>query len=276
MQTVEELLANNYRNFEIVVVDQTPSPSDDVERFMGQKGARVRYIKKGQPGLPGARNTGVAAARGDVILFVDDDVIPDRALVSAHARAYADDAIGGVAGRVLPVGGPPRNVQRNPGRIARVRCMGLCILDHFDSDVRTHAHHVRGCNMSFLKRAILEAGGFDVRYGGSAHLEETDLALRVREMGYRLVFEPDAALVHLLDPAGGCRPKDMRDWFFWYGHNVCLFYRKNFPKALFPLYLLSFAARLPYWAAKNRRPRVMKWGMTGFLKGVRTHRGERG
>ncbi len=237
--------------------------------------ARVRYIRKEQPGLPGARNTGVAAAKGEVVLFVDDDVIPGPGLISAHARAYADGGVAGVAGvagRVLPPGGRPTTGMKSPRRIAKVKFCGLVILDHFDADARAEAHHVRGCNMSFLKRAIERAGGFDVRFGGSAHLEETDLALRVRKLGYRLVFEPDAALVHLREPVGGCRPKSLREWFFWYGHNMCLFYLKNFPKGLFPMYVLYLVAKLPLSAIKNREPRIVPWAMSGLVEGISAYR----
>ena len=48
----------------------------------------------------------------------------------------------------------------------------------------------------------MKAGKFDERFGGSAHLEETDVCLRVRKAGYRLVFDPEATLVHLKDNKG--------------------------------------------------------------------------
>jgi GT2 family glycosyltransferase len=272
IRTVRGLLENDYPDFEVIVVDQTPRPDPDVQRFMEGGDSRIRYMRRRRPGLPDARNAGVAAARGDVILFVDDDVIPERGLISAHAAAYVRDGVGGVAGRVLPPGDLAGRLERRHSHIAKIRFCGLVIRDHFDADVRTTADHVRGCNMSFLRRAIDDAGGFDGRFGGSAHLEETDLALRVRAGGYRLVFEPAAVLVHLLEPAGGCRPKDLRNWFFWYGHNSCLFYRKNFPGSTFPIFGAVFAAKLPFWAVKNRRPGVILWGMEGFIKGLDTYR----
>jgi GT2 family glycosyltransferase len=272
IQTVEGLLENDYPSFEVVVVDQTKKPEPDVIRFMEQNSARVTYIHRRQPGLPDARNAGVAAARGDVILFVDDDVIVDRTLIAAHAGAYATDGVGGVAGRVLAAAGLAETAEQKPSHIAKIRFFGLVIRDHFDADIRTAADHVRGCNMSFLRQAIDRAGGFDARFGGSAHLEETDLACRVRAMGHRLVFEPTASLVHILEPAGGCRPKNLHDWFFWYGHNCCLFYRKDFPRLVFPVLGAAFAARLLFSAAKNRQLAVIRWGVEGFMNGLNTYR----
>lgn len=272
VQTVRGLLENDYPSFEIIVVDQTRRPEQDVLTFMEQNSGRVNYIRRRRPGLPEARNAGVAAARGGVVLFVDDDVIPDRRLIAGHAGAYAEAGVGGVAGRVLAPGGPPPAVEHRPSRIATIRFLGLVMRDNFDADIRTAADHARGCNMSFLKRAITRAGGFDGRFGGSAHLEETDLACRVRAAGYRLVFEPAACLVHILEAVGGCRPKNLYDWFFWYGHNCCLFYRKNFPLWFFPVLGAAFAARLPFSAAKNRQIGVVLWGLQGFVAGLGTHR----
>jgi GT2 family glycosyltransferase len=272
LQTVRGLLESGYPNLEVIVVDQTPRPQREVLRFMEDNRARVRYMRRREPGLPDARNAGVAAARGDVILFVDDDVIVGPRLIAAHAGAYARTGVGGVAGRVLAPGGSSGTSEHRPGRIAKARLGGLVLRDHFDAGVRTEADHVRGCNMSFLKRAIIDAGGFDGRFGGSAHLEETDLAFRVREAGYRLVFEPDADVVHLLEAAGGCRPKNPEDWFFWYGHNVCLFYRKNLPGALFIFSGAYFALRLALSAVKNRDLRVVVWGARGFIRGLGDYR----
>lgn len=272
IQTVRGLLENDYPGFEIIVVDQTERPEPEVLGFMKDNAARVTYLNKERPGLPDARNTGVAAARGDVILFVDDDVEVPGAFIAAHAAAYADEGVGGVAGRVIPPGGAPRAAEKRPAHIAKIALGGLIIRDNFDADTPTRADHVRGCNMSFLKRAIGQAGGFDGRFGGSAHLEETDMALRVRAAGYRLVFEPAAVLIHLLERVGGCRPKTPREWFFWYGHNCCLFYLKNFPRPFFPVLAAAFAARLPFSAAKNRNPGVIAWAVEGFLKGFSTYR----
>lgn len=264
VETLSELLKSNYRDFEIVVVDQTPNPDDFVLKYMEDNRGKIRYFHIDRPGLPNARNVGIGEARGDVVVFVDDDVIPEKGFITAHASAYVGN-IGGVAGRVIPPGEKLGDYEDNPKKIAKIKFLGLVICDKFDSLTRTTAHHVRGCNMSFKREALIEAGGFDTGFGGSAHMEETDISMRVRKLGYEMVFLPEASLVHLLEPVGGCRPKNMKEWFFWYGHNLCRFYRKNFPAYVFPIQCLHFVSKLPLQAIKRGNPKIIVWGLSGFL-----------
>jgi len=268
LKTLSYFLLSDYHDFEIVVVDQTPDPDDSVIKYMLKNRDKIKYIHIDKPGLPNARNVGISEAQGDIIVFVDDDVIPISGLISAHVDAYKGRAGGNVvsvAGRVLPPGELPQNVEKNPKKIAKIKCLGLLIYDNFDSDVPSPAHHARGCNVSFKREFLIEAGGFDTGFGGSAHMEETDISLRVRKLGYEMVFSPEASLVHLLEPVGGCRPKNMKGWFFWYGHNLCRFYRKNFPVYIFPLHCLHFIFKLPLQAIKRGNPKIVFWGISGFL-----------
>ena len=274
VETLSETLKSDYRDFEVVVIDQTEDPDKSLLDFIERHRKKINYIKIEEPGLPNARNVGIRNAKGDVILFIDDDVIPGKSLISAHAGAYTDKKNGGVAGRILPPGGGSGELEQNPEKIAKIKLMGLLFYDNFDSDVSAIAHHARGCNMSFLKKALIDLGGFDTRFGGSAHLEETDMSVRVRNSGYEMVFVPEASLIHLLEPVGGCRPKNIKDWFFWYGHNLCLFYRKNYPTYLFPLYCIFFALKIPLSAVKRGDVRIIYWGIRGFFTGFSQNRRE--
>ena len=129
-------------------------------------------------------------------------------------------------------------------------------------------NHVQGCNMSFRKEALIKAGGFDERFGGSAHLEETDLCLRIRRGGYKIVFDPKAELIHLKDTKGGCRAENYKQWFYWYGHNNMLFFLKNFSRSLLPVFIVSSFIRLLLSACKRGNPLIVVWGISGYRAGL--------
>lgn len=122
--------------------------------------------------------------------------------------------------------------------------------------------------MSFRKEALIKAGGFDERFGGSAHLEETDLCLRIRRGGYKIVFDPKAELIHLKDTKGGCRAENYKQWFYWYGHNNMLFFLKNFSQYLFPIFIISSFIRLILSACKRLNPMIVIWGTKGYMTGL--------
>jgi len=84
---------------EIVIVDQSPVPDDRVAAYASER-AGVRLHRIAERGLPNARNVGVGLATGDVVLFLDDDSIPDPDLIRYHVEAYSDRDVSGVGGRV--------------------------------------------------------------------------------------------------------------------------------------------------------------------------------
>ena len=126
--------------------------------------------------------------------------------------------------------------------------------------------------MSFRKEAVIKARGFDERFGGSAHLEETDLCLRICGAGYKIVFNPKAELIHLKDTKGGCRAENYKQWFYWYGHNNMLFFLKNFSRYLFPIFFASSFIRLILSACKRYNPMVVIWGIRGYQNGLITYK----
>jgi len=79
------LLALSYENFEVIVVDNDPSDPVTIDLFESEFAAssNVRYIAEPKRGLSNARNSGIAAARGDIIAFTDDDIVVDKEWLSA-------------------------------------------------------------------------------------------------------------------------------------------------------------------------------------------------
>src|SRR5690606_24737425 len=101
--TLAMVMANTYPRFELIVVDQTTAPSGAYRRRLADLRAQFDfvYLTLPAPSLTFARNVGVQQAKGDLIIFIDDDVQLEPDFVEAHVRAFADPAVAGVAGRVL-------------------------------------------------------------------------------------------------------------------------------------------------------------------------------
>lgn len=220
---------------ECIVVDQSEAPLDATVRDGLAELPGARYVRVETPSLPNARNVGAARARGNVVLFLDDDVVPGEGLLEAHLACYASPGVGGVAGRIIEAHAG-RN--RNTARIGtRVNWVGR-VYRNYDGQEPMPVDAPPGGNMSFSRDALLAVGGFDSEYVGTAALEETDFGFRVRAHGFRILFAPEAVLVHLAAPAGGCRVTDPVEREMSNFRNLTRFFFKHKTRMVFPAFVL--------------------------------------
>jgi glycosyltransferase involved in cell wall biosynthesis len=208
--TIADVLQQDYSQFEVLVVDQTSTHTPTVQAYLEDLATvgKIRWFRVGWASLPGARNYAVKRARGDVLLFLDDDVQLEPTFLTAHAQNYRRSEVGGVAGRVfdrmkLADFAPGLEIQDLPPA-----AMDPGIAWYHINLVHTvkpqQVLSARGCNMSF-RRTIFEQGiWFDERFQGSAVREESDFCLRVRKTGLMIWYDPAAHLVHLGEETGGC------------------------------------------------------------------------
>src|SRR6185295_4559387 len=250
---------------EIIIVDQSALFDERVASYAAAN-PRVRHHRIAERGLPNARNVGVGLATGDVVLFLDDDSIPDPDLVRFHAEAYADREVGGVGGRVQ--GG----YDSGGTSIGKFRESDGKVVRNFGATTRCDVDHLPGGNMSFRRSVFDRVGGFDKTYGGSSIGEETDFCLRARRVGVRLVFEPRASLEHLHLPTGGCRAPRFEDWLYWHSHNTVLFALRHARKAMLPFFFLKRTLRLGLFAIEHGSPALIAVGLKGFTRGIATYR----
>ena len=178
----------------LIVIDH----NDDLRNRVAQAIPWARVIpSRGPAGLSGARNTGIAASTGEVVLFLDDDAVAEADWVRQLLAPYRDPHVLGVGGAAHPVW-----EQREPrwwppefGWVVGCSYRGQPVSTAL-------VRNLMGCNMS-LRRTVLEAvGGFDEVLGRGADnalgCEETELCIRARQLipGGQFIFEPKAVVRH--------------------------------------------------------------------------------
>ncbi len=235
--SIADVLKQDYPNFEVIVVDQTATHKPEIQQYleaMSNQG-KIRWFRVQWASLPGARNYAVRRAKGDIILFIDDDVqLPDNFLTN-HAKNYqANPEIGAIAGRVFD-------------RMKLTDSQGNLIIEQLPPEAMDPGiawyyidlvHTVkpqqvlsaRGCNMSFRREIFTQHGlKFDERFRGSAVREESDFCLRLRSTGYKIWYDPEAHLVHLGEETGGCHDLSTKSWQYQitFYHNHFLLGLKN-------------------------------------------------
>jgi len=174
-----------------------------------------------QRGLSGARNSGVRAATGDVVAFIDDDACAEPGWLANLAAAYADPSVLGVGGAIIPAWEKDRPAWWPDEFDWVVGCTYRGM-----PATRAAVRNMIGCNMSFRRETFEEVGGFPHGIGriGSRPLggEETELCIRAlrRWPDRQILYEPAAIVHHRVPPARGT---------FWYFRSRC--YSEGLSKA---------------------------------------------
>jgi glycosyltransferase involved in cell wall biosynthesis len=219
---------------EVLVVDASATaPEAVVADFRRRVGCAVQLIRA-EPGLPRQRNVGIRAARGDVVVFLDDDVVLEDDYLEELARVYERDAtraIGGVGGAQVPDPTPHQSATlrafrrffllSSHGR-GRVKASGRpeYLLSPREA---VDVEFLSGCNMSY-RREVLDAGlRFDERLCGYALGEDLQFSYRVSRR-WRLLLTPAARVDHR--HTGGGRPESAQ-FRAMAVFNVYLFFRED-------------------------------------------------
>ena len=187
-RVLDGLSRQTHSAFDVVVVDD--GSTDGTSQYLRETRFpfRVRAISQLNTGPAAARNAGVAAAEGDLVLFLDDDVLPAPELVGEHLRAQSAEPRCAVTG---PLGSLPRYSQP---WVAWEQAM---LEDQYGAMKRgewepTFRQFWTG-NASVAREEILAAGGFDPTL---RRAEDVELAARLARRGVRFRFHPAARAEH--------------------------------------------------------------------------------
>lgn len=178
----------------ILVVDHCPALAARARARL--PGVRV-VASRGKPGLSGARNTGIAEARGAILAFLDDDAVADPQWTRRLLACYSDQHVLGVGGRIQPSWDSRRPVWFPAEFDWVIGCTYRGM-----PEVLSPVRNLLGANMSFRREVLASDRGFRSDLGRARGrplgCEETELCIRAAAQNPESVFlyEPDATVRH--------------------------------------------------------------------------------
>jgi glycosyltransferase involved in cell wall biosynthesis len=202
--------------YEVLICDS--NSSDGTAEYLAQVSERypsVRHLPGAYGGRAAARNAGIAAARGEIVLFNDADILASRDLLSAHLRRHRERA------RIAVV-----------GLEVQVKDLAEYEFKRDHPQARGHLHPPSRKKLSWLyfltgnasvRRAdLVEAGCFDESFTGYGH-EDLELGYRLHRLGVDILYEPRAVNYHCQDVGYEDQKQKMR----LAGRSTARFHRKH-------------------------------------------------
>jgi GT2 family glycosyltransferase len=212
---------------EVIVVDATPA--DATRRLVREEYPEVRLVHStlGRGTTPESRQMGFALTRGDVVAFIDDDAYVAEDWLDELVRPYADPAVVAVGGRAD--NDIPGEESEGLGQIGRLLPDGR-LTGHFGADPGRviEVDHLLGANMSFRRSALDAIGGIRGNYPGTCLCEESDISLRLRATGGKLLFTPRAVVRHVAAPYGIGGKRFDRRYLYYLRRNHVVMLVRNF------------------------------------------------
>ncbi|MBI3891261.1 MAG: glycosyltransferase [Candidatus Wallbacteria bacterium] len=168
---------------EVVVVDD--GSTDGSAAVAEEQGLRV--VRHGfNRGLGAARNSAVVASRGEIIVFLDADCLPEPGLLGDLLAGFDAPDVAGVGGRELGAGAQP--TLYDVWRLAfRPQTHG--------PEPRPDVWMLPGLCCAYRRSALAAVGGFDAFYRTNG--EDVDAGVRLRERGWKLRYRPGAGVTHV-------------------------------------------------------------------------------
>ena len=223
-ESITSLFEQNFdpSNFEIIVVNNASRDHTqlvlDVLAARCPAGLEFRTINEPRLGLSYARNTGLEAARGRFVAYLDDDAIANPNWLSELVKAFTQfNKIGAVGGPIHPIW-PSR-----PPKWITPRFHGYYTILDFGTQGRQidpRREWLGGANIAFDRQALSERGGFSTELGRQGNNllsnEETNILRQLADDGYHCWYAPGAHVRHHIHP-----DRVTRRWLlrrcFWQG-----------------------------------------------------------
>ena len=260
IELVEKCQAQNYNNFEILVIEQSSKQRNEfltrIEELNSDSRIRILYFSRLGPAA--ARNTAVTHANGDILIFIDDDDLPASVnWISAHVKTFEDPLCVATTGREIWEEGEDLSLQNN------AKNYRLCLRYSFLKMPRARVRHTKrirgvtalqGTNTSIRKRIIESVGGWDEDVEGHEENSFDFRFQRIRLPGEYYLFEPAAAIFRRFDIDGGLERRRSTTLTIFKGE---IYYSHRILRRYFPVRFYVFYPAY-IWLALSRTYEYMR------------------
>ena len=192
-QCLDSLLLLEYPDYEIIMVNDASKDSTlEILKEYQKKSSKIKVVTYAvNKGVPGARNEGMKAAKGDIFVFTDADAIFPKEWPTKLIEPFTtNQKVGATGGRDIA---PPNQPLIH-------KCIDYTLTSFIGTaglrgaKVRLAKYSVTGCNFA-VKREVVEKVGMHnekIRWRG----EEKEWCQRIREAGYEILFVPKSYILH--------------------------------------------------------------------------------
>lgn len=215
------------------------------------------------PGLTRQRNYAIGKSSGDLLLFIDDDVVLDQDYVKWVKYTFEHDTsklIGALLGKIINIGFTTEDEFRAKNNLrffvshllskifllsgignGKIKLSGFPSHPHKSGNTR-FVECLSGCCMSFRKELFKDIC-FDASFVNYSYMEDVDISIKVLQADYKIVYEPNAKLVHRVEKKGRSS-----------NYQVAYMLVKN-----------SYYLFKKYWSNSLLRKIAFSWSMLGLL-----------
>lgn len=198
-EVLDGLNKQTYNSFEtIVVIDKNIELFNNISEYI--KTNRIKNVNiifnPENKGLSYSRNLGIENSTGSIIAFIDDDAIPSRNWAKNIVENFEEDnLIGAITGDIFPLW-ESEDLSWFPKELHwMISCSYV-----MTPNTKQYFDRGFGTNMAFKKEVFLKAGNFDTTFGINGKKwvggEDTEMFLRVKDLGMKVVFNPDIYVQH--------------------------------------------------------------------------------
>jgi len=215
-QLILDLLNQDVNNFEIIVVDQSATP---------QKVNHCKHIILKSLGPCISRNIGAENAKGEILVFLDDDARIEKDFISEITKPIIINRFDAVAGAICDINGNYLEKKSYFKRSSDSNFIKAITSNPNIKESRICLSFPGGCS-SILKSVFFKVGGFDERFDPTGAGEDRDFALKLFVNGNPTWYNHKAKLLHIGASHGGSRDLGSRSIMLDY--HTYLMSKKNF------------------------------------------------